>query len=166
MKKLRTLLLLSMLLILAACGGKKENPVPEETVKPVDFETQLRLDAFPEGDLLMEQVGSAVSFKDIKDQGDRISFTLQAPEFSEELINWYTAQSDVSEAQLQEKIFQLLRGEKRDTAITLECTVGEDGTVHFRYTEEYLNAAGCGLRQFYTHMYDLVLGQMGGEMDG
>lgn len=177
MKKLRIgILALMLLLVMTACGGKKNvaeggNPTPvtqatEETVVPVDFETQLRRDAFPEEDALMSAVGDAVEYVQLTDQGAKVTFTVRAPDFSEELIGWYNEQPQVTEQQLQEKILALLKGEKRDTPVTLEYTIGDDGTVHFRYTEEYLNAAGCGLRQFYTHMYEAVLGQMGGQSDG
>lgn len=169
------LALLAMILSLAACADKKDkdrsdrsekkNEPTEETVAQVDFETQLRLDAFPQDDELMKLVGDAVVFRDIDDLGDRISFTVRAPAFSQELIDWYNSQEAPSQEDLTEKIRQLLQQEKQDTPITLEYTVGDDGTVHFRYTEEYLNAAGCGLRQFYAYYYEAVMGQMGGNAD-
>ena len=173
MKKcLLWLTLLALALSLTACGGKKEKPrseredkPTEETVARVDFETQLRLDAFPQGDELMTLVGDAVDFRDITDQGDRISFTVRAPEISPELIEWYAGRETVEPEELMEQIRQLLQKETVDTPITLEYTVSGDGTVHFRYTEEYLNAAGCGLRQFYAYCYEALLGQMGGTGD-
>lgn len=163
--------LLALALSLCACGRKEEQEAvqtpeaTEETVARVDFETQLRLDAFPQGDELMEMVGQAVTFRDITDQGDRITFTVQAPDISQALIDWYDAQELADEAAMTEKIRELLQGGKAETPITLEYEVGYDGTVHFSYTEEYLNAAGCGLRQFYAHYYEALMEQLGGNGD-
>lgn len=172
-KLLMWICLVALLANLAACKkGEPDSPdtptaaPTEEIVVPVDFETQLRRDAFPEEDALMSAVGDAVEYAQLTDQGDKVTFTVRAPDFSEELIGWYNAQTQVTEQQLQEKILELLKAPKQETAITLEYTIGEDGTVHYSYTEAYLNAAGCGLRQFYTYMYEAVLGQMGGQSDG
>lgn len=175
MKKilLRLLVFLLIPVILAGCGKKPADNTPSHTApatqatepKPAlpsaaEVEAQLRLDAYPESSQIMNLVGRFVTFSDISVEENTVSFTVTAPAFGEELIAWYDAQTYLEEGALEAEISRLLEGETVRTQFILSYT-RQGNALLFRYTEDYLNAAGCGIREYYNHIYTAVLEEMG-----
>lgn len=160
-RKRFALALIGVLLCLIFCGcGKDSSP---ESGGVTDFEALLRQDAFPPESLLLKALGLAVSYSDIRDNGETITFTLTAPDISGELLAWYDARDSVTEAELEAKILELLEGQTQTYDLSLAYTRSESGRITFTYTEEYLSAASCGVRAFYAHLADRVLAGGGGN---
>lgn len=175
MKKILFPILVFLLIpaILSGCGKKPADNPPDDSplatqatesvpILPsaAEVEAQLRLDAYPESSQLMSLVGQFVTFSDISVGENTVSFTVSAPAFGEELIAWYDAQTYLEDGALEAEIARLLEKEPVRTQFTLSYT-WQGNALLLSYTEEYLNAAGCGIRAYYNHVYTAVLEEMG-----
>jgi hypothetical protein len=165
MKRLLTFfLVLALMGTISAC---KEDTTPAEEIpqvtttgqseEPIDFEGVLRQEAFPEEDEFHDLLNEVVVFEGFSVEETKVCFQVQAPYIYEDLVAWYEAQDDINDALLSEKITQLLKGEKRTVEIALDYEV-QNGTVIYAYTNDYLSAAGCGIREFYAYIYAKVMG--------
>lgn len=130
---------------------------PSGPVQTIDYEAVLRNDAFPATDPLSQQLNAAVAFGGITASMDTLYFTLSAPNIAQDLIAWYEAQPSLTEEALEKQIITLLSGEKKQNGFALHYSIDEDGVVHIRYTDEYLAAVGCGIREFYTYLQNQIL---------
>lgn len=177
---LSCLFLFLLILTVSACGNHdtknpdvsvptQTDPVPTQEPLPLptayQVETQLRQDAYPQSSVLMGIVGEGVSFSNITITDTTVTFTLTAPHFGEKLIAWYDALDDLEEGALEQQVQSLMASPTTDTTLTLRYTRQGTGLL-FSYTEEYLNAAGCGIREFYNHIYKALLTEMGVNAHG
>ena len=174
MKKLFCILLALILIVGCFSGCNKKKPssgssssAPKATqpvvILPTDkeVEAQLRLEAYPETSVLMTLVGNAVTFSDFSVKKDTVSFTLSAPHIGHDLIAWYDGIQDLEDGQLEATVARLLEAaEPTGSTFTLSYSYLDD-TIVFHYTNEYLNAAGCGIREYYNHVYRAVVEEMG-----
>lgn len=172
-KRVIYILVLAMVLCLfAGCkkdSGRLSQNLPTipmatepEMVIPTaqEVEAQLRLEAYPEDSSLMTLVGQGVRFSDFTITEETVTFTLTAPYFGDALIAWYDSVDSFDENDLEDQVANNQKYESVSTEFTLSYT-RQGGQLLFGYTEEYLNAAGCGIREYYNHIYSAVLEEMG-----
>lgn len=158
-------LALTLLGTISACSSgasKKEASDPQPEEAPIDFEAVLRQEAFPETDELHDILNDVVVFENFSVEETTVHFQLHAPYIYEQLVAWYEAQEDFDEVLLTGKIRELLNGEKQTVEISLEYQI-QNETVMYAYTNEYLSAIGCGIREFYAYLYTKLIG---GSNDG
>ena len=109
-------------------------------------------------------LNEAVQLSDISADGQILTFTLTAPDISGELIAWYEA-NDFDAQAMDAQILSLLKNP--GTAVTFRLSYTPHGdTLRIAYTDECLEAFGCGLRQFYTYLQERVYGALGGAENG
>lgn len=172
MKKVLCIFLALVLIIgcFTGCGKKKgtdsETPLEEETaaVKNLptasEVESLLRKEAYPATSVLMTMVGNVVTYSDFTIDEDTITFTMSAPHVGEDLIDWYDSIDVLNDGDLEDTFAKLLdAAEPADTTFSLSYRyIGN--TIALQYTNEYLNIAGCGIREYYAHIYNAVLAEM------
>lgn len=159
------------LCLLAGCkkGGRIAENVPTfpqitepEFIMPTaqEVEAQLRQDAYPQSSSLLSLVGPEVTFSDFVITEDTVTFTLTAPHFGDLLIQWYDSIDTLEPGDLEDQVVNNLKKDCVSTEFSLNYTRQGDQLL-FAYTDPYLNAAGCGLREYYNHIHAAILEEMG-----
>ncbi len=128
-----------------------------EPERVIDFEAVLRSEAFNETEGFSNALNEVVVFENFVAENNILSFQVNAPYIYDDLLSWFESQEDISDDLMDQKIGELLNGEKRVVIVNLKYEVQGDAVI-FDYTNEYLSAVGCGIREFYAYLYDCIIG--------
>ena len=159
MRKFRSLLALILaVLLLAGCSGRKGKSTENDT----DYLAVIRQDLYGQDTELGRVMERVVGLKIDKVEGDRITVTVTAPDVCDEILSWFEGVSDedFTEEALNQKLLSLLEGKKISAQFTLEL---QDGNI--LYTNDFLNAASCGVRRFYTALEVMLMEEMEESID-
>lgn len=164
MKKLIAILLVTVLL--TACGGgggKQEETKPPLQFTDVDYLSIIRADLLTEDTELSHAMDQALKLQLEQVQEDSITVTVIAPDICQGTLDWFCAVSekDYSDEALTETMLELLKGQPKTNTYTLSVS-GEKIT----YTDEFLNAASCGVRRFYTALTVMLMEEMEASVNG
>ncbi len=162
MKKAIAILL--VMVLFAACSGCKKadaNPKPQE--EDVDYLAMIRAQLQTEDTELSRAMDRALELHLEQVQQDSITVTVTAPDICQGTLDWFNAVSeeDYSDEALTGTMIDLLRGEPRTNTFTLQLQ-GE----RILYTDEFLNAASCGVRRFYTALTVMLMEEMEASVNG
>lgn len=162
MKKLMAILLVMVLLAGCSGGGKKEETKPALQGN-VDYLSTIRADLLTEDTELSHAMDQALTLQLDQVQEDSITVTVIAPDICQGTLDWFNAvsEADYSDEALTETMLELLEGQPQTNTFTLS-VAGEEIT----YTDEFLNAASCGVRRFYTALTVMLMEEMEASANG
>lgn len=163
MRKLTALLLALLLLALTGCGSKNAGSSASDPTDAVDYLSLIRTDLFSEDTTLTQAMSDAVTLTLDSAEESSITVTVTAPNVCADTLAWFDAVSDedYSDEALTEQMLSLLEGDAQTQQFTL--TV-EDGAIV--YTDDFLDAASCGVREFYTALTVRFMEEMEASIDG
>lgn len=152
MKKIVTFLLI-FLLFSAGCSK----------TSTTDYLAVIRKDLFSEESLLNKAMDEAVELTLDKAEADRITVSVTAPDVCDGALAWFDGIEDAAytDEALDAQLIALLKGEPQKQTFTLELR-GEE----ILYTGEFLDAASCGVRNFYAALNVRLMQEMEGELHG
>lgn len=150
MKKIVALLL--CVLCLAGCGKAQPAPEVEE-----DYTTQIREELLNKKSKIEKKVARVLELQQEEAGADYVIVTVTAPYIYEDLLDWFEniSDADYSDAAMEDQILELLKGKSQSKQFTLELQDGQPV-----YTEEFLDAASCGLRRFYATLTAMLMEEM------
>ena len=156
MRKLTALVLAVLLLALTACGGKDSTPAPQPSQGP-DYITLIRSDLLGENSDLTRAMDEALTFTLDEVTDTAVTVTVTGPDICQELLAWFDTVSDedYSDEALSRQMLALMEGETQSRQFILELREG-----NLVYSDDFLNAASCGLRQFYTALTTQLMEEM------
>lgn len=156
MRKFTALVLAVLLLALTACGGKDSAPTPQPSQGP-DYITLIRSELLGENSDLTRAMDKALTFTLDEVTDTAVTVTVTGPDICQELLAWFDAVSDAdySDEALSQQMFALMEGKAQSRQFTLELREG-----NLVYSDDFLNAASCGVRQFYTALTARLMEEM------
>ena len=148
--------LLSLILIIYYfIVGKNQIEINSEKISIQD---QLIEESFGDNTKLEKSVKEEVEIAVDEVSADVVTVIVEAPNISEDLIDWLSDSGDnLTDEQIEEKILSLIHQSEKITG-TYELYCDDIDGINIQYTEEYLNAVTCGLNEFYNYaMKQLIL---------
>ena len=151
-------LLLALVLVFSGCSGRKSKTTENGT----DYLTIIRQDLYGQDTELNRAMERSVSLKIVRVEEDSITVTVTAPDVCQEALNWLETVSDedFTEQALRQKLISLMEGKPQSRQFTLKL---QDGNVI--YTNDFLNAASCGVRRFHTALEVMLMEEMEESID-
>lgn len=155
------LIIICTIILLLQTGCSKE-----DQVNSTDWDQIIHTDFFSGDSTIERAIAESVSFK-VKQEGEQVAVTVNAPDICVELLNWmeFVSDEEFTEAAMEQEILRLLKESKKtETTYTLNCS-GEGETAEIAYTSEFGEAMTCGLTRFYAEVTQRILGEMEGNVE-
>lgn len=148
------LLLLSGLLFLFTLTGCNAGDSEENKI---DYISIIRAEVFDSDSELTKKMSEKVKLKLDSVTENSILITVTAPDVSSDAIEWFNLISDeeYSDEALNNKLIELMSGKAESVQYELRVN-GE--TV--KYTDEFLDAVSCGVRDFYGTLTAMFIQEM------
>ena len=149
----RLLIFFVIFLLLAAGCSKASAP---------DYLATIRKELLEGESSLNKAVAEAVTLTLDKVEAERITVSVTAPDVCSEALAWFDGieESAYSDGALDAQLVTLLKGEASKQTFTLALR-GEE----IVYTQEFLNAVSCGLREFYAALNVRLMQEMEETLD-
>ena len=154
----RFLAILLILPVLCICGCRKSDDFADYVdIDQPDYLGQIREDLFAEDTVLAQTMNETVAFYLDEVTEQTITVTVVAPDVCDEAISWFQAVSEeeYTDHALEEKLIELMAGEMMESQFILDIYAEE-----IIYTDEFLDAASCGVRDFYGKLTAMVIAEM------
>ena len=150
----RLLIFFVIFLLLAAGCSKASAP---------DYLATIRKELLEGESSLNKAMDEAVELTLDKAEADRITVSVTAPDVCDGALAWFDGIEDAAytDEALDAQLIALLKGEPQKKTFTLELR-GEE----ILYTGEFLDAASCGVRNFYAALNVRLMQEMEGELHG
>jgi len=131
-----------------------------------DIYNQIIVDSFSEDtkieNLIKEEV--RIKVKDVNEESIQIS--VDAPNISEDLIEWVSKVEDINDNEFEDEILSLIENAPQSNQIfELEYAYDEKGNVTIQYLDKYYDFISCGLNEFYIYAMNQVLAEMGEDAE-
>ena len=165
-KKRLLVLLIAAVMILGgmALGGvfetdplKQELPAPTAAEK-TDWVSILRKEIYTEDSDLSRAMEEAVKMKLVSENHSGITIEVTAPDVSDKALEWFqsVSESEYSDAALEEVLLELMNGETYTASFLLPFDAHGKPYI----TGEFLDAASCGTRTFYSALTAMLIEEM------
>ena len=164
--KQRVLILLLAAVLLLSFTGCKKKPAPTtsgnstqvpEIPAQTDYISIIRADVFSADSALSQVMAQYVTLTLESKTDDTILVAVTAPDVCADALAWFDAvsEADYSDEALEAKLLELLEGEPATARFEL-AVCGDTVT----YTDEFLDAVSCGVRDFYGALTAKVIQEM------
>lgn len=164
-KRLPVLLIVAVMILGGmALGGifktdprKQELPAPTVTEK-TDWVSMLREEIYTEDSDLSRAMEEAVKMKLVSENDSGITIEVTAPDVSDKALEWFqsVSEAEYSDAALEALLIELVEGESYTASYLLPFDA--QGMPYI--TGEFLDAASCGTRTFYSALTAMFIEEM------
>lgn len=171
MRKIIAMLLVLFILLLSGCGTTEDVTELTEAEKfdyqGYDWENLLLSDAFDTSDGQGNYFADAVTVSVDNITETHIMVRVKAPDAYTEVKEWFDAisEEEYSDEKLGEKIREALDSEKKENVFELSYQL-LNNRPYINYSDEYINAVGCGMITFYNELNESFMDEMRAEING
>lgn len=151
----------AIFLFLSKMNGSGESGEAENEIVVESASTQVFNHTFPKEGKIGEAINQKVNVVVADEKDDSIEVSVEAPEISEELYEWYQTLSDedYSDELLESTIVSMIdNSPKKKNVYTFTLVNG-----YVLFTEDYLNHISCGVEGFYQKLLGEALSSINGE---
>ena len=163
-KGLPVLLILAALILGCAAWALLSTAPPETVYDPgsdaeqTDWIALIRAELYSEDTALTQAMADAVSMKLVSRSDTGITVEVTAPDVSDAALEWFlnVSEEDYSDQALEDTLLELLKGET--TTAVFELPFDSEGKPYL--TNEFLDAASGGVRNFYAALTAMFIEEM------